>query len=158
MRSSKTADLCINEFRQRCRAEGFCHIPPARKFIDVKFPRSGYVDPVMSPRNRMLRKETLEKLLQHRARCEAEARNKLAEMLRKQALCEKLAPHVLPPARTTLSDAPAIRQLAEDMRSAAASVGHATWRGLLALGWSADQLKRYGDQARQTACELEGAV
>ena len=153
---AKSADLCIYEFRERCRAEGFCFLRPVGQFIDNKFPRAGLIAPVLGPRRQVLRRETLDKLLQNRAQLQAEQVAKVSEKLRKQALADKLAPQALPPARTTLTKAPAIRQMAEDMRSSI--FGQATWAGLKALGWSENQLRTYGDQARQTACELEGAV
>jgi hypothetical protein len=107
--------------------------------------------PVTDARGRMQRRESLAALKAWRA--EHEARLAASTKLQQQriALAGRLAPQVVPGCRADLTDAAAIAQLADDFLTRAAGYGSIDFKSLIQLGWSAAQLREYGDPARAVA-------
>lgn len=158
-RAKANPDINARQFRNTCHDEGFAWLGgTAQKFVDLRFPAWGrYILPVRNARGTILHAETLAALRASRARSEQDKQRAEAAARRMQDMALRLAPQALSPPRAQLADAEAIAVMADDFRILHAAKGHAEWADMLLRGWSKEQLKQYGDAARQAGYQLEGA-
>jgi hypothetical protein len=158
-RAKANPDINARQFRATCHDEGFAWLGgTVQKFVDLRFRVFGrYILPVRNARGQILHAETLTALRASRAASEQEREQAAAEAARKVALAARLAPQAMPKPRAGLTEAEAIAVMADDLRHANARESGVKRSDMLLLGWTRAQLDQYGDLARQTAYQLEGA-
>ena len=159
-RASANPDITPRQFRDAWHDEGFAFLGgTVQRFVDLRFPQHRrYILPVTNARGQMLYAETLAALRASRAASEQERAKDAADhaALLKRAL--RLAPQAFAPPRAGLSDVEAIATLADDLRHANARESGVKRSDMLLLGWTRDQLDRYGEQARVAAYARAGGV
>lgn len=153
-----SSTISLSDYRRELRRLGFAWLGGAKQsFADLLHPCPGrYFSAIVDKKKRVRRKETIAGLVAWREKFLAQKRREAEIAALKERVAQTIAPAVIGAARHTLSDAAAIRQLAEDLRSARAANEGPTDRDMLVLGWTKEQLTEFGPLACQTAYALEG--
>lgn len=156
-RARANPDITIRQFRETCRDEGFAWLGgTAQRFVDLRFHKVGrYILPVRNARGQILHAETLIALRACREASVQERAREIADARRKVALAARIAPQTMSPPRAGLAEAEAIAVMADDFLTLTAVQGHAGWQDMLLRGWTKEQLRQYGDLARQTGYARE---
>jgi hypothetical protein len=155
----KSSKLTSAEFKSALRTNGFAALPGSRDFLDVQAKGQLVRIPgVVDARRRLRRRETLAALLAARIRRRAQETKEDAARAAQSALAASLAPVCLPPPRGGLEGAAAIHQLADDFIVMQSRSEGAEFKHMLRLGWTAEQLTTYADDARALADTRQNGV
>lgn len=150
-RSHRIPDLSARDFHAALQRHCFARLGNSERYIDLLHGGASIL-PVRDRNNRHLQRQaTLDRMLAARREVEAQLARDAAERARMEAVASRIAPTAVPVCRADLTDEAAIAQLADDFLLRTTVADGVRFVELLQMGWSAAQLRKFGDQARALA-------